>query len=385
MTMASNLSLIILSANETLPAATVSSRFKTQLKNQIADRHFEEKRHRADNPTEEERSHFFKMTKRVGAELNRRTKCMDIRGQRAEQGVVVLAFPSILDLCMAPGGFSATALKENPHCVLRTITFDPNQGGHDVSLLERNEKEADVQIEFMDVTMLAGEMGLAMTDIPSQHPEAKKLVYDNIFPDVDEFDLVFCGGVPTRNHRAHQTPYREFVEGRRLAVSQLVVALNHISEGGTMVMLMQRPETWTICQPMYMLSKFSEIRAFKPRSVHRTKSSFYLVATNVKPHSDEAQEVVRCWKDAWKRLTFSILSIQDTTVAELEDTDLADLAGESVEEVLRNFGAQLLSMSATVWLEQAQALKNAPWLREAQSAGDCKAEGSGSHDEHHDG
>lgn len=324
------------------------------------------------------------MTKRVGDELHRRTKCMDIRGQRAEQGVVVLAFPSILDLCMAPGGFSATALKENPHCVLRAVTLDPKHGGHDVSLLVGDEQEADYQMEFMDVTMLAGEMGLAMTDIPSQHPEAKKLVYDHIFPDVDEFDLVFCGGVPTRNHRAYQAPYREFVEGRRLAVSQLVVALNHIREGGTIVMLMHRPETWTTCQLMYMLSKFSEIRAFKPRSAHRTKSSFYLVATNVKPHSDEAQDAVCRWKDAWKRLTISTESIHDTTMAELEDTDLADLAGESVEEVLRKFGAQLLSKSATVWLEQAEALKNAPWLREVQSAGGCKAEGSGSHDDPRD-
>ncbi|OIW30554.1 hypothetical protein CONLIGDRAFT_679335 [Coniochaeta ligniaria NRRL 30616] len=34
-------------------------------------------------------------------------------------------------------------------------------------------------------------------------PEAKKLIYNPIFPEVDEFDLIFCGGAPTRNHRPH--------------------------------------------------------------------------------------------------------------------------------------------------------------------------------------
>jgi 23S rRNA U2552 (ribose-2'-O)-methylase RlmE/FtsJ len=332
------------------------------------------KRNTADYPTDNDKIGFFKMTQRVGAELNRRTGCMNIHDQPVRKNNLILEFPAILDLGIAPGGFSATAMQANPTAILRAVTLDPKEGGHDVMLYQRDYNN-DVHIEFMDRTMLAGEMGLGMNEVPVGHPEAKKLNHDLIFPEIDEFDLVFCGGTPTRNHRQHQAPYREFVEGLRLSVSQLVIALNHIREGGTIVMLMHRPETWITCQSMYMLSKFSEIRPFKPRAAHKTKSSFYLIATDVKPRSIEAQDAVRRWKATWKHLTINTHGLHDVTIAELEDTELA---GETVEEVLRNFGAQLVNKSRTIWLEQAEALKNAPWLRKGQkAAGGGRAEGSG--------
>ncbi|OIW34369.1 hypothetical protein CONLIGDRAFT_587802 [Coniochaeta ligniaria NRRL 30616] len=336
-----------------------------------ADEHFAQRREKADHPTEKQKRNFFSMTQQVGNELNRRTGCVDIRSQRIWKETTILAFPAVLDLCMAPGGFSAAALKVNESVLLRAITLDPKLGGHDV-MLTPSEYDNDIQIELLDITMLAGEMGVQENEIPFGHPEAKKLVYEPIFPGIDEYDLIFCGGTPTRNHRPHQAPYRAFVESLRLSVSQLVIALNHIREGGTMVVLMHRPEAWITCQLMYMLSKFSSIRPFKPRAAHKTNSSFYLVATEVKPHSPEAEDVVRRWKATWRRLTLNTEGLHDITIAELDDTNIA---GEPVEEVLRKFGAQLVNKSRTVWLEQLEALKNASWMQEAQTT---EAEGSGS-------
>lgn len=316
---------------------------------------------------------FFKMSCKIGVELNHRTGCMNVYDQPSRKAKPPLAFPQILDLCMAPGGFSHTALAANENATVCAVTLDPKMGGHDV-MLRHGDFTGELHLEFMDVTMLAGEMGVTEYEIPLEHPEARKLNYSRIFEDVDEFDLVFCGGTPTRNHRQHRAPYRDYVEGLRLSVSQLVIALNHIREGGTIVMLMHRAETWTTCQLMYMLSKFSNIRPFKPRCAHRTKSSFYLVATEVKPDSAEAKDAVRRWKAIWKRFTLYPEGLHDITIAELEDTDIA---GEPVEVVLRKFGAQYVNKSRTIWLEQGEALKNAPWMKKEQAVGDTEAEGSG--------
>jgi len=69
-----------------------------------------------------------------------------------------------------------------------------------------------------------------------------------------------------------------------------------------MVVLLCRPENWITAQLMYMISKFTRLSTYKPRSDphQRTTPSFYLIAKNVDPLYREAKEACKRWKATWR-------------------------------------------------------------------------------------
>lgn len=308
---------------------------------------------------------FFEACQWAAEELNSALGCMDIRKYRIRREGTIVESPAVLDLGMAPGGFSAIAMKINLDAVIRAITLDPSpaHGGNAVMLNHDLNCDIDLKIQYLDITMLAGEMGMKTGEVEFGHPLAKKLNYDRlgrIFPGIEVYDLVSCGAVPTNLKNQPKSPYRELVQGLLLSLSQLVIAVRHIRKGGTIVMLMYRPETWITTQLLYMVSKFARVQTFKPRSHQRATSSFYLIAEDVDSLSTAAKDALVRWTTAWCRLTIDTDRLHDFTIAELEDTDLC---GHTVEEVLDTFGPRLADLSRTVWLEQAEGLENPPWKR----------------------
>lgn len=119
--------------------------------------------------------------------------------------------PAILDLCMAPGGFSLAALQRNRQrsTILRGVSLPPSEGGHEIRLegvlstcsSEENKATSTAAkiVDYRDITLLAEEMGVSLSDIPGVHPDVARFSGDRPYWG-QEFDLVFCDGQVLRTH-----------------------------------------------------------------------------------------------------------------------------------------------------------------------------------------
>jgi len=56
----------------------------------------------------------------------------------------------VLDICMAPGGYTIAALKYNPNAKVHAITLPEEQGGHPIII----DKKVLQGLQLVDVTLL---------------------------------------------------------------------------------------------------------------------------------------------------------------------------------------------------------------------------------------
>jgi 23S rRNA U2552 (ribose-2'-O)-methylase RlmE/FtsJ len=245
---------------------------------------------------------------------------------------------SVLDICMAPGGYTASALKYNPGATAFGISLPPNQGGHEVLL-----PSSMSTIVFLDITMLAKEFGVDSP--PLTHPACASFLNERPYFG-RTFQLIFCDGQVLRNHERPE--YREDYEARRLTVSQLILALQRIRDGGTVIVLLHKIEAWDTLEILYRFSRFSSIQVFKPAKTHAKRSSFYLVARTVQPHSEAAKLAVEAWKQAWWHATFGG---EDGTGG-----PSVMINEEYIRLVLDQFGNKFVELARPIWEIQASAL-----------------------------
>lgn len=138
-----------------------------------------------------------------------------------------------------------------------------------------------------------------------------------------------------------------------------------------MVILLHKADIWSSVQLIYTFSRFSDtIALFKPTKGHRARSSFYLVAKGVRPERDAGVEAVGRWKAQWKIATFG-----EEAMSEREWEVLGRREERDIEVVLREFGSELLRLTAPVFVIQEEALRNAPWMKRAMKAGEGKRRG----------
>ncbi|KAK0731965.1 hypothetical protein B0H67DRAFT_474411 [Lasiosphaeris hirsuta] len=317
--------------------------------NEQGDAYFQQQRQRADHADDMAKLAFFDHMRHIGAEMDQATSALTIAPSATTR-------PAILDLCMAPGGFSYAALLHNPTAELCGVTLPPSQGGHDL-LIPDWASSPDISVSFRDITMLASELGVDA--IPPTHPDAAAFSRDRPFAG-RQFDLVFCDGQVLRTHdRGAHAAYRASParEAARLLTAQLVLALQRIRPGGTLVALLHRAGTWHALAVVHAVAGFADVALFKPARAHRTRSSFYLVARNVRPESAAAREAVAAWKARWRAATFG----------GEDDGDLAEVFGhvedDGVEAVLKAFGPRYAELAEPVFAVQAEALRRAPFVR----------------------
>ncbi|RYP83849.1 hypothetical protein DL769_001271 [Monosporascus sp. CRB-8-3] len=309
------------------------------------DQYFEDRRKIATTPTEKQARSFFAMTCQIGDELDKATSVLALAATGGN------APPRVLDMGMAPGGFTSAVLKRHPTATVRGISLPPEVGGFEV-MLPKWRSDPRIQIEFLDITMLADEMGTPVTSIPVTHDDSANFSSQRPFLG-EKFDLVFCGAAVVRTHP--RAAYRESRERLRLTVSQLVVALQRVREGGSLVILQHKLEAWDTIELIKTFTGFSNVRLFKPERKHAIRSSFYMVATEVRPRDASAMSAVRTWKARWEAATFGA------------DDDLKACLHVSeghVRGVLSDFGSQLISLATPVWKIQAAALRAAPFLNQ---------------------
>ncbi|KAJ5709846.1 hypothetical protein N7493_009438 [Penicillium malachiteum] len=140
-----------------------------------ADKYFDSQKKRTTYASKRSKIYFFKMMQRIGDEIQRRKR---------------LILPSLktihlqaLDIYIAPGGYSSTILKYNSYAKVCGLRLPIDQGGY-------NQKDKRVTIKFIDITILAVEIGFPNL-ILQNHPQASQ--FSNNLPFQDQtFNIMFC-------------------------------------------------------------------------------------------------------------------------------------------------------------------------------------------------
>lgn len=97
--------------------------------------------------------------------------------------------------------------------------------------------------------MFAKEFGV--DEVPCTHPGHDSFSLERPFIN-QRFDFVICDGQVLRTHKRPE--YRERTEANRLTSSQLILALQRIRHGGTLVILLHKIEALDTMELLYLFS-----------------------------------------------------------------------------------------------------------------------------------
>ncbi|RKK95395.1 hypothetical protein BFJ71_g8418 [Fusarium oxysporum] len=302
------------------------------------DTHFKKQRAAADRCNANSTQFFYTMMKTIAKDLDKATSALNL--SRVEQ-------PALLDMCVAPGGFVDVALTKTPGSHIRAMSLPVEQGGHDVKMLD-----AQVNVEFRDITTLAVDMGVTKDDVPLNFPGPYDFLFEKVLGDNEKFDLVFCDGHVLRTHP--RAEWREPREATRLTLTQTALGLEHLNNCGTMVILMHKLDSWRSFDLIHQFSKMATVKLYKHYRHHKIRSSFYLVAKNIQVDSAFAKEMVAMWKQRYKIATFG----NDEEYAEMHR-----VTRETALVELEKFGEKYVAMGKKIWKTQADGLENAPFFK----------------------
>ncbi|KAI9372820.1 hypothetical protein BJX61DRAFT_505595 [Aspergillus egyptiacus] len=253
---------------------------------------------------------------------------------------------------MAPRGFSATVKGFIPGAHIDGLSLPKENGGIPVM-----ERDLFRELALGDITMYVSEMGMD-DQIPEHHPDHDNFIVDRPFL-AHEYDLIFCGGGVSKTQT--RAAYRDDNgEGSRLLFAQLTFAFNRLRQGGSLVILLHKVESWKTVKILYALSQVADLQAFKPPKCHGIKSSFYLVAKNVELTHEPGKQAVAYWREIWRYLTF-----RECTDVSVPQDPLGEDPDELAAEIINFFGEEFLELARPVWEVQAKRLRIAAWMKDS--------------------
>jgi hypothetical protein len=136
--------------------------------------------------------------------------------------------------------------------------------------------------------------------------------------------------------------------------------MHRLKPGGSIVLLLHRIESWDTVCILHAFNEFSDIQLYKHPKAHAIKSSFYLVARRVNLEHHTARESMDYWESLWRYLTFKHFQEVPLSRSSLYESD-----DVFVQNMINNLGPQFLRLAEPIWKIQAEALRNAPFMRHA--------------------
>ncbi|KAJ5646403.1 hypothetical protein N7490_002775 [Penicillium lividum] len=306
-----------------------------------ADAYFKVQKERAVvDVSDEQKKGFYLMMTKIGDQLQMKEKLIPPVSKRMNFDV--------LDLCMAPGGFTATVLKNNRFAQVCAISLPRSEGGLEIYLPNWKENKR-VKVELVDLNILSTELGFP--NLASQdHPSASKFSSNRPFPG-RKFDLIFCDGHILPSPIAGK---EEMDQARRLSDAQIIMALQRIKPAGTLVMLLHHSYSPRVLRLLEAFYNFSQVTIFKPPKVHAKRTSFYLVAKNVEPQHERVRRLIREMRYSWRLLTTYIFGVKIPEIPNEEnDTE------EAIEVILQSFGTTFVALAEPAWKIQTEAMESA--------------------------
>jgi hypothetical protein len=104
---------------------------------------------------------------------------------------------------------------------------------------------------------------------------------------------------------------------------------------------------------LHTLGKFSSLELFKPKKKHAVRLSFYVVAKQMQSESPYFRAAIANWKEEWQTATFG---------SDIEYQDNRGRWDDAVNEVILEFGTELLHLAEPIWRTQAAALRKASFM-----------------------
>ncbi|TBU61527.1 hypothetical protein BD310DRAFT_813138 [Dichomitus squalens] len=303
--------------------------------------HFSRQRNIADRPNHQTEKFWFGMMKKGMEELDAATGILSSnhRGQ--------LHF---LDVCCAPGGFSSYVLGRKPLARGVGISLPVSSGGHGFKL----EPYFRSRYDLIEKDILEYDHALHdLSDSPARFPETM----------AQRFDLVIVDGHALRTYLA-PFPYEPSADDLesahhsyrgRLIISQLIIALEAVRPGGTIVMRLSHIESFPATPILYLLDMLSDtLVVHKPRSMHAYRATFYVVAKGVAPARVAGQQAhyLAGLRRLWAELSCGGSSGRGR---QMVHGDLDFIVTTS--QILDSYVDRLVELGREVWQTQLDALR----------------------------
>ena len=165
-----------------------------------------------------------------------------------------------------PGGFSSYILNKNPNANGTGVSLPVDDGGHEFLLEERHRS----RLQLFNANLTYYQLGPTVID----NERLQSLPFDIIGAP---FDVVLLDG-PQLRTQASALPW----DIDRLLISQLILGIQSVRNGGTMILKLPLPHKPVSARILYLFdATSSRTLRWKPNIMHANRGTFYAVAKGV--------------------------------------------------------------------------------------------------------
>ncbi|KAI0699636.1 hypothetical protein C8T65DRAFT_613505 [Cerioporus squamosus] len=314
------------------------------------DGYFKTLRKIADSPTKQAEHTWFEKMRNIMAELDNAANFVHPNPSTKVR---------FLDVGCAPGGFSSYVLQSVPSARGIGISLPERMGGHAL-LLEQYLRRRYTHIQR---DILEYDLSPAVSPIDLSNRPRKRLRDDFI----GHFPLVILDGHALRTYqhpsiatlsadadvlKAAHGAYRD-----RLLITQIIIALESVSRGGTIVTRLSHIECFPASQLLFLLDSISdELVLHKPQTMHASRGTSYVIAKGVFRSEEQAgkrglylQALRALWSEMQQGGPFNGVGRM------LVEGDLDFVA--DAEAILDEYVDRLVELGRQTWATQVAGLR----------------------------
>ncbi|KDR84616.1 hypothetical protein GALMADRAFT_55647, partial [Galerina marginata CBS 339.88] len=245
-----------------------------------AEKHFKKQRETSDNASSNLSKIWFRRMRDLLREIDMNLRC--IPGNEPVD---------FLDLGCCPGGFSSYILGKNRKANGTGVSLPVAEGGHEFFLEDRHRS----RFQLFSANFTYYQLGSSVID-----NERLQSVPSDVLGK--PFDIVLLDGHQLRT-QVSALPW----DSDRLLISQLILAIQSVKEGGTIIMKLPMPHKPVTARILHLFETISSrLLRWKPKLMHANRGIFYAVAKGVGRGEDSHKIpiILQALKNLWFSLTF---------------------------------------------------------------------------------